>query len=215
MTDKGYLLTRLAKERTTAANAKVLGTLPPMVIPSRRVYDGVGGTSSGGGSGGGGGGCCCDETDCIDPVAGLEETPAPAFREIPYIGVCGCTGGGTDDDGNGGNIRMYPTSDANEVWESKHGDDDENVMHCKYPDCNSTATWSWNGSDWDLVKNSNPACGVPPKPDFDGTEVGQPGETDFVPPEYVAFWRESKLGASGGCDQSTLQLILVVPDEEE
>lgn len=178
--------------------------------PNRRVPSSIGT----GGSGSGGGStttntCCCDESNCLPEIPGVATKPKPDYRAFPYISVCNCTGGGTSPDGNGGTIRLYRATEGNDdVWEQKHGAGD-NLMKCRYPDCSSTSRWEWNGSDWDVISNSNPSCGTPPKPDYSGTKVGQSASTDYIPPSYTSYWRETHLAKdANGCDQSKLELII-------
>lgn len=181
------------------------------VVRRRRTAIGSGDGTVGPGdpSGGAGSGCCCNEANCLPEIPGVATKPKPDYRVFPYIFVCGCEGGGTGEGGNGGSIRMYRATEGNDdVWEQQHGSGDD-VMMCRYPDCTSTGTWEWNGTGWDMLTNSNPGCGTPPAPDYSGTSVGQPAETEFVPASYPAYWRETHLPKdANGCDQSKLELII-------
>ena len=172
--------------------------------------DGEDGSNGGSTDGGAGGGCCCNESNCLKPIAGVAELPKPDYRAIPYLGICGCEGGGTSDDFNGGSIELYRASeDSDDVWIQEHGEDATNPMRCRYPDCGSRGVWEWDGAAWILLSNSFPSCGMPPEPEDPGTEIGQQYVTDYEPPTYPAYWKETKLPKdANGCDQSKLELII-------
>jgi len=186
--------------------------------PGRARFPNSGGTSSGGGSyGGGGGGCCCVEGDCLQPFEGSGEV-ALAYLWIPVSALpCSCEipEGVT-------RIKFYrrdPESD--DVWESRHGEDDDDLIMCSYPDCTATSSWIWPagavptetpGEPWDLVDTTNPTCGTPLRPDYDG-EDGDEADTTCQPQLQVAWWRATKAALVGGCDPSVVEFF--IGDEEE
>jgi len=160
---------------------------------------------TGGAGGTGGSGCCCAEMDCIKPIPGVEEMPPPAYREFDAFAICGCEGGDTS-----GKLRLYQVDPEDDtIWETKHAEEDDNILMCRYPDCTATREWTWNGTTWDAGAITGASCGEPEIPDYDGTEVGQTAETDYQPELQVSWWRETKLGKdANGCDLSKLEFFI-------
>lgn len=178
MTEKGYLLSPSTFAKTGKVVNQVLGTLPPMTIKRRRVYDGS--TSTTGGSGGkGGGACCCAEMDCIQAPPGVaDEDLEPAYYSFD-AGVCQCFN-------NGNKIKLYKVGSD---WESKHGSTDYQDL-CQYPECKASRDWKWVGGAWvpdGPIRGAS--CGTPAVPDYDGTSENQPATTYYEPPPELGWWK--------------------------
>lgn len=95
----------------------------------------------------GGGGCCCNELDCLR-VSGVPDEVEinPEYYEFtPSTLVCGCDPAADAQ----AKVRLYQVDpDDDTVWESPHGEEDEDVPQClgtanETVSCIVTATWKW------------------------------------------------------------------------
>ncbi len=152
----------------------------PITDDATDPVDGAGGV-------GGGGGCCCAEGHAIHVAGVADDAVVPDFYYFPDPNFCGCA----KPDDAGSDVKLYLTDDG---YKSAHtsGDDEDNpdAPLCTYPDCTAGASWTWNGSGWDLVEGSRTGagCGEAPSPDYDGVTIGDSADTTLSPTPAEGVW---------------------------
>jgi hypothetical protein len=200
----------LAKSARTATKGSQRRRQTPVI--------GGGGSGSGGGDidgGKGTGGCCCDELACLR-IPGLPDDVEllPEYYEITIPTLsCGCVlPDGVEDATGGIVVKFYPTDDP-DIWEQKHGEDDD-LWYCvgsDSEDCTATTTWTWTSGAW-VAGDVDTTCScTPDEPEFDGTTEGQTTDTTCDGSTLqLAFWRLTINETLDyfGCDSTKLEFII-------
>lgn len=100
----------------------------------------------GGGGTSGSSGCCCDEMNCLRIPGSPTIQVRPAYYEFtPGSLVCGCTPAALAQR----TVKLYPVDTDYLIWESRHGEDDEDVPMClgteeETVNCTTNARWRWS-----------------------------------------------------------------------
>jgi len=117
------------------------GALIPISTPRPTDEGGGGGTS-------GGSGCCCDEMNCLRIPGSPTIQVRPAYYEFtPGSLVCGCTPASLAQR----TVKLYPVDTEYLIWESRHGEDDEDVPMClgtteEVSTCSTNVRWRWSNT---------------------------------------------------------------------